>query len=74
MISIDTASLLKQIQDLEALITRKLEATVRGFTNELSSSVISLTPVGDLAQYASFYASRTPPWPQYPGMAISNWV
>lgn len=73
MISIDTASLLKQIQDLEALITRKLEATVKGFTNELSSSVIALTPVGDLAQYASFYASRTPPWPQYPGMAISNW-
>ena len=74
MISIDTDSLVKQLEDLEATITRKLEATVRGFAFELSNTVIALTPVGDLAKFASFYAARTPPWPKFPGMAISNWV
>ena len=74
MISIDTDSLVKQLEDLEATITRKLEATVRGFAFELSNTVIALTPVGDLARFASFYEARTPPWPKFPGMAISNWV
>lgn len=74
MITIDTASLVKQLEDLEALITRKLEATVRGFATELSETVIALTPVGDLTRFASFYASRQSPWPKFPGMAVSNWI
>lgn len=74
MIKIDTQGLVKQLEDLEALITRKLEATVRGFAYELSDTVIALTPVGDLTRFASFYESRTPPWPKFPGMAVSNWV
>lgn len=74
MIRIDTVSLIKQLEDLEALITRKLEATVRGFATELSETVIAMTPVGDLTRFASWYASRQPPWPKFPGMAVSNWV
>lgn len=74
MIRIDSDSLVKQLEELEALITRKLEATVRGFATELSETVIALTPVGDLERFAKHYASRQPPWPKFPGMAVSNWI
>lgn len=74
MIKIDTQNLVKQLEDLEALISRKLEATVRGFATELSETVIALTPVGDLNRFTNWYASREAPWPKFPGMAISNWI
>ena len=74
MIKIDTQGLVKQLEDLEALITRKLEATVRGFAYELSETVIALTPVGSMSKFADRYLARTPPWPQAPGMAVNNWI
>lgn len=74
MIRIDSDSLIRQLEELEALITRKLEATVRGFAYELSETVIAMTPVGSMSKFADRYLARTPPWPQAPGMAVNNWI
>ena len=72
MVKIDTADLLKQLEELEKTITRKLEATVRDFAEEIARAAIYKTPRGSLEQFASYYEARTT-WPQVPGLAQGNW-
>lgn len=73
MVKIDTADLLKQLEELEKTITRKLEKTVRDFAGYIAVAAEDSTPVGNLQDYYSLYMSRENGWPQTPGMAVSNW-
>lgn len=73
MVKIDTADLLKQLEELENTITRKLEKTVRDFAGYIAVAAEDSTPVGNLEDYYSLYMSRENGWPKTPGMAVSNW-
>ncbi len=72
MIKIDTEDLVRQLEELEKTITRKLEASVRGLAEEVAFAAIENTPRGDLDTYRRLYESRMD-WPKVPGLAQGNW-
>ena len=74
MVKIDTADLVKQLEDLEKLITRKLEKTVEDFAAYVAIAAIDETPVGNLQDFYDLYMNREEGWPKEPGMAASNWA
>lgn len=75
MITVDIDALLKDMQNLELDVTRRLEKMVRGFMYEFSLSAIDNTPLGDAERFIKFYQQRQKMFGLAPieGYARANW-